>query len=625
MKNQEILKELNELFGSYRAEWLRGKIFDFFAEPSYFVALQDNRPCVLQGGRGTGKTTVLRGLSYCGQYALLNSSISEFDKNQYIGIYYRVNTNHVRAFVGGGINEKEWLKIFGHYFNLVICREILVFIKWHKEICEEDEELSSRLCTLIAKSLHLNGDCEDFESLLESIELTMYEFQSEINNISDEKHPKTSMPGDPIKLVTEYAISLNQFQGKMFYILVDEYENLENYQQQCINSLIKHNTEFYTFKIGVRELGWRIKHTLNTDELLHDPADYVLINIEENFTEENHFNDFAKNVCQQRIKQLFSSEDAVSYSIEKALPSLSMEDEAILLEVKKTPQLLKYKDLPQKTQDKVEDISLLYKFFLSNWAEIHNQSLEMIITEYFKNKTQWNTRYENYKYSMLFKIRKGRGKVGIQKYYAGWNTYLKLANGNIRFLMELVYRTYEKHLNDNNYLALSVSFKNQTEAAQEVGMKNLKELEGLWRNGSQLTKLLLGFGRIFNVLISENGKNAPEINQIFIKGNISDECDEILSAAVMNVAFVRILGNKLSTKSATRDYLYTIHPIYAPYFVFGYRRKRKMDISEEEFMGVISEPKKYIEKIINRKKIYIDAEKDLPTQLTLFQNFYGND
>lgn len=625
MKNQEILTNLNELFGSYRAEWLRGKIFDFFAEPSYFIALQDNRPCVLQGGRGTGKTTVLRGLSYQGQYALLNRSITEFDKKDFIGIYYRVNTNHVRAFIGGGLDEREWQRIFGHYFNLVICREILKFIKWHKEESREDEELSPRLCTLIAKSFHIKEKCEDFETLLELVETAMYEFQSEINNISDNNHPKTSMPGDPIKLVTECATSLRQFQDKMFYILVDEYENLEDYQQKCINSLIKHNTELYTFKIGVRELGWRIKHTLNTDELLHDPADYVLINIEEKFTEEHFFNDFARNVCQQRIKQLFINDGAEDYSIEKALPSISMEDEAILLDIKKSPLILKYADLSKEIQDKVDDTSLLYKFFLANWAETHNQSLEATIAEYTINKTQWDTRYENYKYSMLFKIRKGRGMGGIQKYYAGWNTYLKLANGNIRFLMELVYRTYEKHLNGDNDLASPVSFKDQTQAAQDVGIKNLKELEGLWKNGSQLTKLLLGFGRIFNVLIAESGKNAPEINQIFIKGNISTECDEILSAAVMNVAFIRILGNKLSNNTATREYLYTIHPIYAPYFVFGYRRKRKMDISEEEFMGVISEPRKYINKILNRKNIFIDVTKDLPTQLTLFQDFYNND
>ena len=83
--NKDIIENLNNLFGSYKAEWLKGKVFDLFAEPSYFPALKDNRPCILQGGRGTGKTTVLRGLSYQGQYALHKKNISEFDKTNFIG------------------------------------------------------------------------------------------------------------------------------------------------------------------------------------------------------------------------------------------------------------------------------------------------------------------------------------------------------------------------------------------------------------------------------------------------------------------------------------------------------------------------------------------------------------
>jgi superfamily I DNA/RNA helicase len=47
------------------------------------------------------------------------------------------------------------------------------------------------------------------------------------------------MPGDPIKLITECAASLSQFKNKMFYILIDEYENFTNYQQQSLNSLLK--------------------------------------------------------------------------------------------------------------------------------------------------------------------------------------------------------------------------------------------------------------------------------------------------------------------------------------------------------------------------------------------------
>lgn len=626
MNNPELLKKLNELFGSYRAEWLRGKIFDFFAEPSYFTALKDNRPCVLQGGRGTGKTTVLRGLSYQGQFALHNNSIEDFDKQDFIGLYHRVNTNHVRAFIGGQLSDDKWQMIFAHYFNLIVCREILIFIKWHKSKSPNDEDLSSYSCNLVRMSMHISDKCINLSQLLDCIETSMYEFQAQINNIADDSNvPILSMPGDPINIVTEQALLLSQFKDKMFYIMLDEYENLEDNQQQIINTLIKHSTEYYTFKIGVRELGWRVKHTLNKEELLYDPADYVLINIEKKFTEESYFEEFAKNVCQQRIQQLIIPSDNESkYSIEEALTGLNMEEEAILLKIKQSELFLSFSELPKEIQNQILDLSPLYKFFIAYWAKTHSKSLNDTVAEYLDNIGKWNTRYDNYKYSMLFKIRKGRGMGGIQKYYAGWNTYIKLANGNIRYLMELVYRAYEKHLNNGIDIKTPVSPEDQTFASQDVGKKNLMELEGLWKNGAKLTKMLLGFGRIFNVLATDEVKIAPETNQFTFEEALSKEGNEIISAAVMNLALIRIPGNKLSDQSSTRDYIYAIHPIFASYFCFSHRRKRRMIINEEELLGVIEKPKEFINSILAKSNIVFSENKYLPQQLSLFEEFYND-
>jgi hypothetical protein len=622
MNNEELLKRLNELFGGYKAEWLRGKIFNFFFFLSYFITLKDNRPCVLQGGRGSGKTTVLRGLSYQGQYALFKESIEEFDKNNFIGIYHRVNTNHVRAFVGGGLNNLEWQRLFGHYFNLIICREILIFVKWHKTLSSNDENFSSLFCGRIADSLHLQT-CHEFEDLLQELETAMYKFQAIINNISSIKNQNLSMSGDPIKIVTECVLALSQFNNKIFYLLIDEYENLIDYQQKSINSLIKHNPDSYTFKIGVRELGWRTRETLNEQESLNDPADFVIVDIVNEFNRSNHFKIFAENVCQQRIEQILLDGNGMNYSIEKALMSMTMDEEAEKLGIKKSEYIDKIEHLNKEDRKTIDELSLLYQFFLVFWADNYSKKLTDIISDYKMNKLKWNTRYENYKYSMLFKIRKGR--VGIRKYYSGWKTYIKLANGNIRYLMELVYRAYENHLKDNNEISNPVSAENQTIAAQDTGKKNLKELETQTKNGSMLVKLLLGLGRIFNVLICEGEKSAPEINQILLKGNIGQECEELLREAVMHLALIRIPGNKLNSENATRDFMYAIHPIYAPYFVFSHRQKRKMEITEKELLGIISDSKKNIDFILKKKNIYSDNIGELPEQLYLFEEFYLND
>lgn len=616
MNLDEKLARLDELFGSYKAEWLNEKIFHFFAAPSYFTSLKDKRPCVLMGGRGTGKTTVLRGLSYKGQYALNNEDIDRFDLNNYIGVYFRCDTNHVHAFSGKGVDQDTWMKIFAHYFNLIITAEILEFISWHKLLKPEDEVLSGHACCLIATSLHLGTEIFDFKKLIDVLETSMYKFQADINNIADGNMPKLSLAGDPIKIVTEQAQRLRQFRDKTFYLLIDEYENLLDSQQQIVNTLLKHVPQSYTIKIGVREMGWRIKHTMNLQESVIDPADYVLFNIVDEFTDETpeKFETFARDVCQLRIKDLLG-EDEVDFDIEHALAGLPYEDEAIRLGVEQThlyKSILEY----EKTSGVALDISPLYKFFIAYWAENHNIALNTEITDFFSNTRTWNTRYENYKYSLLFKIRTGRGSGGIQKYYAGWSTFVKLANGNIRYLMELVYRSYYLYLQDGGDITKPVTIDIQTKAARSVGWKNLTELEGTWSNGAQLTRMVQTLGTIFARLAKEGENSAPETVQFEIEGERSERTEELLQAGIMNLALIRMPANKQSGRGSVKEFMYSLHPIFAPYFIYSFRRKRKMGLSDMEFLQCVDNPQNAVKEILSRRNIKINEGVEPMNQLS---------
>lgn len=616
MALDEKLARLDALFGSYKAEWLNEKIFHFFATPSYFTSLKDKRPCVLMGGRGTGKTTVLRGLSYMGQYALNNDNIDTFDLNSYIGIYFRCDTNHVHAFSGKGIDNETWMKIFAHYFNLIFTSEILEFIDWHKKHKSDDEVLSEHACRLIATSLHL-GNVSDYKELMHVLEKAMYKFQADINNISDGNIPQLSLAGDPIKIVTEQSRKLRQFSDKTFYLLIDEYENLLDSQQQIVNTLLKHIPQSYTIKIGVREMGWRVKHTMNPQESVIDPADYVLFNIVDEFTDEtpDKFESFARDVCQLRIKDLFE-EDGVDFNIEQALVSLSYEDEAIKLGIEQTSQ---YKNILEYEKENGLDlgVSSLYKFFISYWSENHKSKLKDAIEDYLKNPKSWNTRYENYKYSLLFKIRTGRGSGGIQKYYAGWSTFVKLANGNIRYLMELVYRSYYIYLQEGGDITKPVSADVQTKAARNVGWKNLTELEGTWSNGAQLTRMVQTLGTIFSKLAKDGENSAPEIVQFEIEGERSARTEELLQAGIMNLALVRMPANKQSGRGSVKEFMYSLHPIFAPYFIYSFRRKRKIRLSDSEFLLCVDNPNNAVKDILTKKNVKIDKEGINMYQLSL--------
>lgn len=613
------LAKLEELFGSYKAEWLDEKIFHFFAEPSYFNALKSRRPCVLMGGRGTGKTTVLRGLSYQGQYALCNRDIQCFDSNDFIGVYFRCDTNHVRAFEGSGLLMDQWNKIFAHYFNLIITTEIIQFVMWHHLNNSNDQVLSKDACNLIAMSLHVEGEVNTIEELYKNLEQAKYLFQANINCLDAENIPPLSLLGDPIKIVTEQLTDLLQFRGKIFYLLIDEYENLTDSQQQLLNTLLKHASSTYTLKIGVREMGWRIKYTLNPLELVNDPADYVLFNIARLFTEEieDQFIKFAKSVCQLRINELFERPQN-NYDIENYLSNLSIEEEAIKLGVEQHDYYLEVSNYIKQEHLNI-DIPALYLFFIGYWAHNHHDSIKNMILHYKSNLHLWNTRYDNYKYSMLFKIRTGRGG-GVQKYYSGWDTFVKLASGNIRYLMELVYKSYYLHIQEGGDITDVISIETQTKAAREVGYKNLVELEGYWKSGAKLTRMTQTIGTIFSKIAKDGYNIAPELVQFEIDGIISQRTEEILNAGVMNLALLRLPTNKQSGIGSVKEFMYMLHPIFAPYFIYGYRKKRKLQISEEEFLLCVDNPKEAVYSILSRRKIINDMES---SQLLL--SFFDDD
>ena len=616
--NEEKLRQINELFGGLRAEWIEDKIFQFFTTPDYFIKLQSKEPYVLQGGRGSGKTTILRGLSYKGQYALKGSQIEEFDKNMFIGIYHRVNTNHVRALEGENLSDQEWQKMFAHYFNLMTCREIVSFLQWHKELSPEDEELPEQTCKLISISLCLDNQAKNINTLYDEIELALYTFQSSVNSIDDGLPKGLSMQAEPIDLITERVLRLKQFKGKLFFLLIDEYENLNDNQQIVMNTLLKHASGNYTLKIGVRQMGWRVHYTQNDHEPLKEPEDYILHDIEEDFyKKEQLYFDFASEVCRQRFMILKEGDEMIP-EMTDLFPSLSYDDEAILLDVTKKDRYRVVEEFFKN--NKIElTLSPLYMYTLGYWAETQGMLLEDVVKDYLNNTAAWNTRYDNYKYSLLFKIRKGRGQSGIQKYYAGWNTYLKLSNGNIRFLMQLVKTAFLEHINvTSNYLS-PISFKVQTEAAVEVGKKNFMMLENLHHRGADVIKIVLNMGRLFNVLASESEHTAPEIDQFYIQGDITPENDELLRAGVMHLAFIRIPGNKPSSKSDTKDYMYALHPIFAPYFIFSFRRKRKMNITNEEFYGLIESHKTLMRKMLSKEEMgRVQNDNVQPQQLDLF-------
>jgi hypothetical protein len=619
-------QEVTRLFGLYKAEWLNGQLFDLFTEPKYFPELRSVRPCVLIGGRGTGKTTVLRGLSYEGQFALQGKDPAKLSTWEHFAVYYRVNPNRVTAFQGPELSDTQWEKCFAHYMNLLLCGKLAALLKWFTVHTGREVRFLPGDLENVCAALHI-ASATTTKELAQSLDSALVKFEACINNIGDGPVPTVSIQGAPVDALTTAIAATPEFLGRTFAFLLDEYENFLDYQQRVVNTLIKHSEGPYTFKIGVRELGWRVRATLNQNERLVHPADYQRINIAEQF-DDSTFGAFAEEVCNFRLQRGLGIPPGDA-SIASLFPRYTDEEEALRLNV--TDVLRPDLAALESTADSevvayAHSLEPLHLFFLKLWAMGQGQLWEDVLRENRKAPKEWDVRYENYKHSALFAIRKG--KRGIRKHYAGWDVLCLLASGNVRYLLELVHQSLLVHMERDGAPGSPVDPEHQTVAAQRVGKQNLTELEGVSVDGARLTKLLLSLGRIFQVMAADPVGHAPEVNQFCISSDATesssetmDEMEKLLRSGVMHLALTWQVGNKLADEADTRDHDFMVHPIFAPFFVFSHRRKRKMKLSPEEILGLVRRPSDTIRTVLAKSGRTEDGT--LPDQLLLFQGFFN--
>lgn len=611
-------RDLPELFGLYRAEWLNDALYRLFTRPSYFPELETGRPCVLEGGRGTGKTTVLQCLSYEGRFALDGEDPSATDHWPYIGFYYKADTNSVRAFQGEELTPRQWQKLFAHYLNLLLCGRVAEFLAWFDDLRPRETVLGPQECAGIAASLFCDPAVSPRE-LHASIKVGIRRFEAWVNNIDPNNLPSLSMQGVVLEELCKAVLRLPQFQGKLLFFIIDEFENLLDDQQVVVNSIMKHCGPGYTFKVGVRELGWRQRSTLNPSEQLQATSDYEFISIAQRL-EGEQFEKFATDVCRIRAEERFPA----GLDVKAMLPGLSSEAEAKMLgvDLKARETLDAIEAANSDALELVDDASPFELALIGFWATHSGKSLLDVVRERKFDPEKWENRIHNYRVPLLFTLRGGR--PGIRKYYAGWQTYTLLAGNNIRYLLQLVGEALRMQRQDGMPAdGEPIPADIQTRAAVSVGARYVKDLEGLDVHGARLTRLVLSLGGLFEALAREPGGRRPETTRFNLPDDQPlEEIGPLLEAAVMHLALVRRVSSQ-RTDLDLKAYDYAVHPIFAAFFGFSHRDMRKIRLSPSQIRSLMDDPKRAIKQILGDVAGSEDAVQ--PDQLRLFEGFHGGD
>jgi hypothetical protein len=614
------IRLLSSLFKNYKAEWLGEELFEHFQEPIYHHELTSNQPCLLYGGRGSGKTTALMGLSYEGQEKLNKGATFSPRNLPFYGIFHRVNGIHAAEFEGDEVSPKDWERLFSHYWNLVMAENFARFFIWLENTDIEFLTLAEDEVSHICHSLGIEADGIISTSLLvKAISGELNDLSQRLGNIADSGCGKTSSLGAPIKLMTEALRRRPSIGSKGIFYIVDEYENLLEYQQKAVNTLIKYSAPDYTFKVGVRKYGMHTFSTLSPVDYLEHPADFVQLTIEDKFTQ-LEFERFATSVCQSRLNKV---EGLNGIRLELLFDSISANDEALKLSGDNGVVQKAYERIKSEVADVFPiKIDALDAFLLCEYEAHYRIKLTDLLKRVRTEPRRWRVHLDNYRHQGLFSIRKG--KAGIRKYYAGVSTFARMSESNIRAFMELVEQSIIHWAGDESQKQ-SISVEHQTKAAIYVGERRLRILEGRTLMGNSISRLLVSIGRLFGFLTTRVYGASPEINQFEVIGAIHPQRNTgrpytvpgLLNDAVMNLALVERTSTKPLTISDSRSREYQIHPIFSAFFCISYRIKRKIKIKEEDVFELIDDPPKAIPRL--SKGICTDEQLAENAQLDLWE------
>ena len=266
---------------------------------------------VVLGGKGSGKTHLFRYYSYPVQTKPYESGdwLASILKDRYIGIYTRAAGLNCGRLQGKGIDLERWKEVFRYYMELWLGQEFLdvasKLLGHVNAVAEREQEIVSAFTKYINVPASTNvSTISAFSNFLRTCQRTL---DRGINQAAFKRRISPNIrcsPGDLVfglpKTLADY---LDESSSLVFAYYIDECENLLEYQQQHVNTLLRDRRHPVTFRIGARSYGMR---TYKTDggagEKIQEDSEYQLLRLDERMRgEEKRYKKFARQLLARRV------------------------------------------------------------------------------------------------------------------------------------------------------------------------------------------------------------------------------------------------------------------------------------------------------------------------------------
>ncbi len=626
----EIKPSLQDIFTQNRTEEIGYDVWRHFVVPPFYNCLDlktARKPRIIIGGRGCGKTMLLRYLSHQSMFSPHRTNIP-IESLSHIGLYWRADTQFCNSMMFRGVRSDIWHSAFDHFAALAIGLEVLNSLdsiaKSRFELFNEKDIESIDFTRLQAFDKTLPPTRNNLYTRIEDL---LWEFQAWVSNVRKKEEPQF-LPGRNfvLALISIIQTQVSILSKTTFFVYFDEYENLCEYQKTIINTWLKHSEIPLIFNIAMKRNSFDIRQTVGTESLsdihdyrVHDLEDYMFDGNFPLFAAEILFLQLSiKNVrdlpidaddlrnpdklddrCNGKYieKVLSHAQNLFPDVTQKDLAQAVFEDRVLSKKLEnRIKQALDYrwskigvsrffrKDLPEAS---IVSVALLYRWRLKP-EEIANEMDQLAKGEdnRFTGRTDW---IHNNFIGCFLPLYAPYSQAC--PFYAGFRTFCSLSRGNIRHLLELCHTTFQITNKEYNNLNLPFDVNKQAEAAGKASTHFLGEVRSFGPLGNQLYTFVFRLGSLFELAQRRLTQSEPEVSHFSIRrgdGEWTDQDQKFLNEAVKwSVLFEHIEDTKKKGIHQPQTSEYILNPIYAPYFHISYRKKRKLDLSTGDVICLI--------------------------------------
>lgn len=585
-------------------------------------------PIVLEGVRGTGKTMILKYLSYFVQKDFI-TDLSLEQKLQYfnercIGVYFRYKSDVCQMFNHLTCPQQDKEHIFKHYYELFIIRQIL-------EVLEDiyDGQDTSLIEDAICLFLHINKT--PLKNIRPHINTMLCQMDNIINSSHRDEHwldniiPLLGFDNMIAGLIEVICHTIPGWKDMPFVILLDEYENVGMFQP-LVNTLIKQvdDTVNLTYRLGMRPAGMDNNNQTNVaGEKIQVDRDFLLRRLE--FKDIKAYKKFALDISTKRLESIAVYKENNLLDINFILgknEDFNAEANAIVKGTKHFKLLKKYFS-ETDLQNVINELSCSEKLMemyniirvargedYRKVGELCRQYQELRSSGKLKTANaelhKYQLDYSNkYRVSLLYIL---LAIYGEQKLYYSVNTFLRLSSGSINDFISLC-RNVFKHMNEEMFenlkKGITISCQIQTYASVDTAEDQRRKVSMSNNYGREMYTFIDNMGSIFEEYHRDLEAKYPETNQFAFKDENeirnNDELNKFLVELINSGAIIRRQKRQLISVGKTRGNIYQLNRIYAPIYQYSYRTRGGYNqiIDSHDFSDMLKitiNPHKYVGK-----------------------------